>query len=131
MELDAVTFKMIRGFQKEEATNSVVYERMAEKTDNNPHAFRASVYIGVASLVTVVILIIPSLVYPEEKYVEALITLLVFAIVVILHFNYYVSVAQNQPFWSRFGRMAAISLGVALISFRIGQVAKTVLGVEF
>jgi hypothetical protein len=40
------------------------------------------------------------------------------------------SVAQDAPFRRRFLGMAAISLGVALLSFGIGWVVREVLGVE-
>ncbi|MDR1088320.1 MAG: VIT1/CCC1 family protein [Coriobacteriales bacterium] len=103
---------------------------LAEKANANAHAFKASMYTGIAYLATVIILIIPYLIFPEDRYVEALVTMLAFVIIVIMCFNYYVAIAQNQPFWSRFGRMAAISLSVALISFLIGQLAKAVLGVD-
>ncbi len=103
---------------------------LAEKANNNPHAFKASLYTGVAYIATVAVLIIPYLVLPDDRYIMALVIMLSFAILVIMLFNYYLSVAQNQPFWSRFGRMAAISLGVALISFLIGLLAKTILGVD-
>lgn len=103
---------------------------LAEKENNNPNALKASLYTGVAYVVTVVVLIIPYLVFPDDMYVAALVTMLVFAILIIMAFNYYVSVAQKQPFWSRFGRMAGISLTVALISFVIGIAAKALLGVD-
>lgn len=103
---------------------------LAEKSNDNPHALKASLYTGVAYLATVAVLIIPYLVFPEDKYIEALVTMLGFAILIILIFNYYASVAKCQPFWTRFARMAGISLGVALISFCIGLLAKSVLGVD-
>jgi VIT1/CCC1 family predicted Fe2+/Mn2+ transporter len=103
---------------------------LAEKADGNPNALKASLYTGVAYLLTVVVLILPYLLFPNDMYVWALVTMLGAVIAVIMFFNFYISVAQNQPFWSRFGRMAAISLGVAVISFLIGLVAKAVLGVD-
>jgi VIT1/CCC1 family predicted Fe2+/Mn2+ transporter len=51
-------------------------------------------------------------------------------IVIIFAFNFYLSVAQRLPFWSRFAHMAAISLGVAAVSFVIGLAAKALLGVD-
>ena len=103
---------------------------LAEKADQNPHALKASVYTGISYLVTVVIMVVPFLFYPDNMYAEAFVTMLIFVILIIMAFNYYVSVAQKQPFWSRFGRMAAISLGVAVIAFLIGTLAKVLLGVE-
>jgi VIT1/CCC1 family predicted Fe2+/Mn2+ transporter len=39
-------------------------------------------------------------------------------------------VAQDQPFRSRFGEMALISVGVAVVSFVVGILAKKFLGVD-
>jgi len=43
------------------------------------------------------------------------------AILIILVFNFYISVAKDLPFKQRFFEMAGISLGVAVISFIIGH----------
>jgi VIT1/CCC1 family predicted Fe2+/Mn2+ transporter len=42
-------------------------------------------------------------------------------IMIIFVFNLYISVAKNLNFKKRFFQMAAISLGVALLSFFIGM----------
>jgi VIT1/CCC1 family predicted Fe2+/Mn2+ transporter len=52
------------------------------------------------------------------------------AILVIAVFNYYLSVAKNLSFRRRFLEMAAISLGVALLSFVIGDVIRRVMGIS-
>ncbi|MDR2671786.1 MAG: VIT1/CCC1 transporter family protein [Coriobacteriales bacterium] len=103
---------------------------LAERANNNPHALKASVYTGVAYLITVVLLVTPYLLFPDDQYIGALVTMLATVVIIIMLFNFYVSVAQKKPFWSRFGKMCAISLGVALISFLIGLVAKVLLGVD-
>ena len=51
-------------------------------------------------------------------------------VLIILSFNYYISVAQDLPFWKRFGEMVLISLGVAALSFAIGLAAKHLLGIN-
>ena len=63
-------------------------------------------------------------------YLGALAAMLAVVILIIFFFNYYISVAKSQPFLRRFGEMAAISLGVAVISFGIGLAAKRLLGVD-
>jgi VIT1/CCC1 family predicted Fe2+/Mn2+ transporter len=103
---------------------------LAEKANHNPNALKASVYTGIAYLLTVVVLVVPYLVFPEEMYMGALASMLAVVIIVILSFNFYVSVAQKLPFWSRFGRMAGISLGVALVSFLVGLAAKALMGID-
>jgi VIT1/CCC1 family predicted Fe2+/Mn2+ transporter len=52
------------------------------------------------------------------------------AIIVILVFNFYISVAKDEPFGRRFGEMALLSLGIAAISFGIGILVRNWLGVE-
>jgi VIT1/CCC1 family predicted Fe2+/Mn2+ transporter len=52
------------------------------------------------------------------------------AILIIAIFNYYISVAKDLSFRRRFLEMAGISLGVALLSFVIGDVIRRVLGID-
>ena len=51
------------------------------------------------------------------------------AVLVIGAFNFYLSVALEQPFWSRFGEMAGLTTGVGVLSFGIGLLARKMLGV--
>jgi VIT1/CCC1 family predicted Fe2+/Mn2+ transporter len=52
------------------------------------------------------------------------------AIVVIIVFNFYISVVRDISFWKRFSEMALLSLGIAAVSFAIGFVVRQFLGVE-
>ena len=56
--------------------------------------------------------------------------MLAIVVLIIAGFTYYPSVAQDQPFKSRFLEMALISIGVAVVSFVVGVLAKNLLGVE-
>ena len=56
--------------------------------------------------------------------------LIAVVVMVILGFNYYISVAKGLPFRKRFVEMVTISLGVAVIAFLIGLAAKALLGVD-
>jgi len=98
----------------------------AETTVKNP--LRASIYTGVAYLVTVLLLILPYLVL--NNYYLCLACTLAGAILIIALFNYYISVAKDEPFKERFLEMAGLSLGVAAISFLIGWLIRTFLGVD-
>jgi prepilin-type N-terminal cleavage/methylation domain-containing protein len=49
---------------------------------------------------------------------------------IIAGFTYYTSVAQDEPFKSRFSEMAIISISVAVLSFVVGILAKKFLGVD-
>jgi vacuolar iron transporter family protein len=89
---------------------------------------KSAVYTGLAYVSTVLFLIFPYFVL--GSYLAALVWTLLNAIIVIVVFTYYVSVAQEVPFRRRFGEMAGISLGVAALSFLIGYLVRTVLGIE-
>jgi VIT1/CCC1 family predicted Fe2+/Mn2+ transporter len=97
-----------------------------EKTGRDP--FRASVYTGGAYLVTVLVLILPYLVL--TNYYLCVACTLGGAVVIIALFNYYISVAKDQPFRRRFVEMTGLSLGVAAFSFLIGLLIRTLLGVN-
>ncbi len=98
----------------------------AEKTVKNP--LRASLYTGVAYLMTVLLLILPYLV--ATNYYLCLACSLALAVLIIALFNYYISVAKDEPFRRRFVEMAGLSLGVAAFSFVVGLVMRVFLGVE-
>jgi VIT1/CCC1 family predicted Fe2+/Mn2+ transporter len=52
------------------------------------------------------------------------------ALIIIMAFNFYISVAKELSFWRKFSEMALLSLGVAAISFGIGYLVRVLLGVE-
>jgi VIT1/CCC1 family predicted Fe2+/Mn2+ transporter len=98
----------------------------SEETTRNP--FRASIYTGVAYVVTVSVLILPYLVLTD--YYVCLGFTLTTAILIIGFFNYYVSVAKDVPFKRRFLEMVGLSLGVAGLSFVIGFILRTMFGID-
>ncbi len=87
---------------------------------------KAALYTGTAYVVTVILLIVPFFTF-GNVYV-ALGTTLAIAVVIIALFTAYIGVAKDLPFWPRFLEMTGISLGVALVSFGIGWVARAILG---
>jgi VIT1/CCC1 family predicted Fe2+/Mn2+ transporter len=98
----------------------------SEDTAKNP--LRASLYTGTAYILTVLVLILPYLLL--ENYYLCLGFTLAAAILVIALFNYYISVAKDEPFRQRFLEMAGLSLGVATFSFLVGFVIRRFLGVD-
>jgi VIT1/CCC1 family predicted Fe2+/Mn2+ transporter len=98
----------------------------SEKTTKNP--VRASIYTGIAYIVTVLALILPYLVL-EDYYLCLALTLLA-AVFVIGFFNYYISVAEDEPFKERFVEMTGLSLGVAGLSFCVGFLLRTFFGID-
>jgi len=89
---------------------------------------KASVYTGSAYVLTVLFLIFPYLLL--ENYYFCLGFTLFNAILVILVFTFYVAVAKGIPFRKRFLEMAAISLGIAALSFIMGYVVRIFLHVD-
>ena len=97
-----------------------------EKSIKNP--LTASLYTGGAYLITVLFLILPYLLF--KNYYLCLGFTLMGAIIIIAGFNYYISVAKDEPFRSRFFEMSGLSLGVAIFSFMIGFLMRIFFGVD-
>ena len=105
-------------------------EFLAARSEGRTDALKSCSYTGIAYLITVVLLIAPYLIFGNANYIAALICMLVIVILIIAGFTYYTSVAQDQPFKSRFLEMAGISISVAVISFIVGVLAKQFLGLD-
>ena len=105
-------------------------EFLAARSEGRSDALKSCSYTGIAYLLTVVALIAPYLIFPATQFIPALICMLAVVILIIAGFTYYTSVAQDQPFKSRFSEMALISIGVAVLSFVVGILAKKFLGVD-
>ena len=105
-------------------------EFLAAKSEGRTDALKSCSYTGVAYLITVALLILPYLIFGNEKYMFALFAMIAIVILIIAGFTYYISVAQGEKFKPRFLEMSLISIGVAVISFGVGILAKHFLGVE-
>ena len=105
-------------------------EFLAARSEGRTDALKSCTYTGVAYLITVIALILPYLLFPAEQFIPALICMLAVVVLIIAGFTYYTSVAQDQPFKSRFLEMALISIGVAVVSFVVGILAKQLFGVD-
>ena len=105
-------------------------EFLAARSEGRTDALKSCSYTGIAYLLTVIALIAPYLIFPTTAYIPALFCMLAVVILIIAGFTYYTSVAQDQPFKSRFLEMAFISVGVAVVSFIVGILAKKFLGVD-
>ncbi len=103
-------------------------EFLSAKSEGRNDAFKSCSYTGIAYLLTVVALIAPYLIFSQP--ITALAVMIGIIILIIAGFTYYTSVAQDLKFGSRFIEMAAISIGVAVISFAVGILAKKLLGVD-
>jgi VIT1/CCC1 family predicted Fe2+/Mn2+ transporter len=107
------------------AASEYLSQRSDGTTSTDPK--KAAVYTGITYIVTVALLILPFLIL-KSPYI-ALVFTLIGAVLVIFVFTFYISVAKDLPFWKRFAEMAAISLGIAAISFVIGLLIRVLLNV--
>ena len=103
---------------------------LAERANGNSNAIKASIYTGIAYLITVVFLTLPYLVLPNNMYVAALLSMLAIVVTLIYSFSFYIATVKSEKVMPRFLEMAGISLSVALISFLIGLLAKFCFGIE-
>ena len=103
---------------------------LAEKANGSAHALKSSLYTGTAYIITVTLMVLPYLLLPAHSYLLAFIIMLAIVVLIIFVFNYYIAIAQSIRFLPRFVEMAVISLGVALVSFLIGLLAKNLLNID-
>ena len=87
-------------------------------------------YTGVAYCITVALLIAPYLLLGNDWYALALGIMLLTVVLEIAAFSFYISTVHDESFKARFFEMAGISIGVAVIAFAIGLLAKQFLGVD-
>lgn len=104
-------------------------EYLSQKSDpSGREPIKAALYTGLAYILTVLVLVLPFLLL-SNPFVALAGTLLC-AILIIVCFTYYTSVAEGLPFGTRFLEMASLSLGIAGISFIIGLLIRVVFQVE-
>jgi VIT1/CCC1 family predicted Fe2+/Mn2+ transporter len=105
-------------------------EYLSTRTEENhkKHPGKAALYTGIAYVFTVALLIAPFLVFNNPFLSLGL--SLGFALLIILLFTFYVSVAKELPFVNRFLEMASLSLSVAAVSFAIGYFVKSLFNVN-
>ena len=104
-------------------------EFLSAKSEGRNDAFKSCAYTGVAYLITVILLILPYFLLGDEQYLIALFSMIAIVILIIAGFTYYISVAKGERFKPRFLEMSLISIGVAVLSFVVGILAKRFLGV--
>ena len=97
-----------------------------EETDKDP--IKASIYTGIAYICTVVLLVSPYFFF--KNIFLSLSLVVVMALLVILIFTFYISVAKGLNFKKRFIEMAGLSLSIAFATFFIGLAIRKVFGVE-
>ncbi len=103
-------------------------EYLSRRSEGMGNPVKGALYTGTAYILTVALMVFPFLALPDP-YV-ALASMLSIAVVIIGVFSFFVSVVKDQSFRRMFLEMLAISLGVALVSFAVGWVARAAFGVE-
>jgi len=89
---------------------------------------KAALYTGTVYIFTVIVLILPYFIFTNVFLCLGLTVLN--AILIILAFTFYISVAKDLPFKKRFLEMVMISLGVTALTFVIGFLVKTIFHIE-
>lgn len=117
----------ITGFAAAMSMAASSYLSSKEEKDGKD-ALKGSIYTGIAYLFTVTILILP-FIFISNVFL-AMIIMLCNTIFIIAFYTFYVSTAKNTKFWPKFIEMAVISLTVAAISFVIGWLVKTYIGID-
>lgn len=102
--------------------------RTDEESSADKHPVKAAAYTGVAYFLAVVLLVAPFILL-DSLYL-ALGWTLANAVIIILAFTFYISVAKGYSFRKRFGEMVGVSMGIAVVSFAIGLLVRRVLGVD-
>ena len=97
-----------------------------EDTQKSP--LKASIYTGFAYVLTVLFLIFPYFIFNNVFFCLAF--MLVNALLVVFIFTFYISIAKDLSFKSRFLEMAGISLSIAVISFFICFIIRQVFGID-
>lgn len=113
---------LITGIAASLSMSASEYLSTRTEEDNSKHPVKAALYTGIAYVFAVTLLIIPFLVFGNPFL--SLATSLGFALLIILMFTFYISVAREVSFARRFMEMAGLSLTVAAVSFGIGYVVK-------
>ncbi len=90
--------------------------RKSEGGEKNP--VKASIYTGVSYIITVILLILPYILF--KNYLIALLFTILIGVLIVFVFTFFVSVVKELDFKKRFFEMAGISLSVSFISFLVG-----------
>jgi len=102
-------------------------EYLSRRSEGIGDPSKGALYTGIAYIITVILMIAPFLIFPDP-YI-ALLSMLGVAIIVIGLFSSFVAVVKDQSTKRMFLEMLLISLGVAIVSFLVGWIARMAFGV--
>jgi len=104
------------------------YLESKENPTEDIKALTYSLYTGVSYILTTALLVLPFFIFSSIP--TAILWMFCGAMLAIVLYNFYISVAKDLSFWKRVGEMSLITFGVALISFGIGYFVKHYFGIE-
>ncbi|MFW9778066.1 MAG: VIT1/CCC1 transporter family protein [Candidatus Heimdallarchaeota archaeon] len=110
------------------AASEYLSTKSEEVSSKSP--IKAAMYTGAAYIVTVIFLVAPYMLFPNESPLLSLGIALINAIIIVFLFTFYISVAKDLPFRKRFLEIVGISLGIAAISFVIGFVVNSTFNID-
>ncbi|MFP4081390.1 MAG: VIT1/CCC1 transporter family protein [Candidatus Aminicenantes bacterium] len=104
-------------------------EYLGTRTGRGFHSpFKAVFYGGMTNMIAFVLLIFPYFIFDNVFF--SLGFMIFNAIVLLFVFSFYISVVKEIPLRKRFSEMVLVSMGVAVLAFLIGFLARTFLHVE-
>lgn len=110
------------------AASGYLSSREEDHSNEEVNPITSAIYTGVAYIVTVGLLVAPY--FLITNVFIALAAMLSVTVLIIAGYTFYISVAKELRFRTRFFEMALISFSVAIISFAIGYVLKHLVGVD-
>jgi len=110
------------------ASLSMASSEYLSKKSEGKKPMTAAFYTGTAYFITVTLLITPYLLVSDYKL--SLLIMLLMALFIISIFTFFVSVVKEMDFRKLFSEMAAISMGIAFISFLIGWGVRVAFNIE-
>jgi VIT1/CCC1 family predicted Fe2+/Mn2+ transporter len=119
---------LITGIAASFSMSASEYLSTRTEEDGAKRPVKAALYTGIAYIFTVALLIAPYLLL-DNPFLSLGLSL-AFALLVILFFTFYISVAKELPFAKRFMEMAGVSLAIAALSFAIGYFVKGFFNLE-
>ncbi|MFC1943616.1 VIT1/CCC1 family protein [Chloroflexota bacterium] len=104
-------------------------EYLAAKTDSHVvNPLKSLLYAGIANLFTLCILLLPYMLF-RNIYISLVLTIVV-AVIIIYVFAFFISVVKGISIKKRFLEMLLISLGIAILAFGIGLLARFILHID-
>ncbi len=103
-------------------------EYLSKRAEKDESAFKSAIYTGFTYLLTVIILIYPYLIF--KSYLISFTVTILMAVSIVFLTSLFVSVVKEISFKKRFLEMFILSFGIAMLSYLIGYVLRSLFNVE-